>query len=292
DDGYLTEVTTREALSFIDRNKTEPFFLLVTHHAPHVPLEATRQYLDRVKGINDQGQRVYAAMVAALDDGVGAIAGKLDELKLAQDTFVVFLSDNGCASYVNGACTNAPLNGFKRDQLEGGVRVPMIVRYPSRLGRLGRLKAGQVFETPVISLDLMATALALGGADLKGGAALDGKDLLPYLTGKTQAGKTQAGKARGAPHDQLFWRAGENYAVREGDWKLWVVQSPKGGSETFLFNLKKDVGEQQNLAAQQPQLVARLKAAYATWNAGNIAPRFPPRTVDVKVNGVAVRLAF
>jgi arylsulfatase A-like enzyme len=190
DDGYLTEVTTREALSFIDRNKAQPFFLLVTHHAPHVPLEATKQYLDRVKHISDKGQRVYAAMVAALDDGVGAIVSKLDELKLAQDTLVVFLSDNGCASYVNGACTNAPLNGFKRDQLEGGIRVPMIARWP------GQLKAGVDYAAPVISLDLMATALALGSADLKS-APLDGVDLMPYLTGKAQ----------GAPHQYLFWRA-------------------------------------------------------------------------------------
>ena len=138
-----------------------------------------------------------------------------------------------------------------------------------------------MLDTPVISLDLMATALTLGDADLKS-APLDGVDLLPYLTGK----------AKGAPHERLFWRAGENYAVREGAWKLWVVQSPKGGSETFLFNLSKDMGEKQNLAAQQPQIVARLKAAYATWNAGNIAPRFAPRTIDVKVNGVPVRLAF
>lgn len=133
DDGYLTEVTTPEALGFIDRNQSQPFFLLVMHHAPHVPLEATKPYLDRVRSIGDKGRRVYAAMVAAMDEGVGAIVARLDELKLARQTLVVFLSDNGCASYVNGACTNAPLNGFKRDQLEGGVRVPMIARWPGKV---------------------------------------------------------------------------------------------------------------------------------------------------------------
>lgn len=133
DDGYLTEVTTPEALGFIDRNQSQPFFLLVMHHAPHVPLEATKPYLDRVRSIGDKGRRVYAAMAAAMDEGVGAIVARLDELKLARQTLVVFLSDNGCASYVNGACTSAPLNGFKRDQLEGGVRVPMIARWPGKV---------------------------------------------------------------------------------------------------------------------------------------------------------------
>lgn len=133
DDGYLTEVTTPEALGFIDRNQSQPFFLLVMHHAPHVPLEATKPYLDRVRTIGDKGRRVYAAMAAAMDGGVGAIVTRLDELKLARQTLGVFLSDNGCASYVNGACTSAPLNGFKRDQLEGGVRVPMIARWPGKV---------------------------------------------------------------------------------------------------------------------------------------------------------------
>lgn len=272
-EGYLTEIETREALAFLDRNHDKPFFLTVTYHAPHVPLQATRKYIERVRHIQDPARRVYAAMIAALDDGVGDLMKKLEDLKLARNTLVVFTSDNGCARYLPaGTCSNGPLHGFKRDHLEGGIRIPAIVRYPG-------LKAGSEYREPVFTMDFAATALRLAGGDLQ---QLDGRDLMPFLTGK----------ATGAPHQHLFWRAGANYAVHGGDWKLWVVDSPAGEPETFLFNLKTDPKEATNLALERPDVASRLKQAYQTWNRGNPPPRYAGRSAEIDVGGKRVKVTF
>lgn len=277
EEGYLTDLITRESLSFLERHKDDPFFLMVTQHAPHVPLEATKQYIDRVKNIKDQPLRVYAAMIVALDDCVGALLAKLDEHKLTDNTFVAFLSDNGCPPYLPaGTCSNGPFSGFKRYQLEGGIRVPMILKYP------GQLKAGTVYNAPVISLDLTATVLALGGADVAKPPALEGVNLMPFLTGK----------AKGQPHNRFFWRAGANHAIHEGDWKLWVVARPEGSFATFLFNLKTDPAEARNLATGRPDMVQRLKELYEAWNRDNVPLGYKGRISDVEVDGVVVRLTF
>jgi arylsulfatase A-like enzyme len=250
---------------------------MVTQHAPHVPLEATKQYVDRVKHIQNQNLRVYAAMIVALDDCVGALLGKLDEYKLADNTFVAFLSDNGCPPYLPaGTCSNGPFSGFKRYQLEGGIRVPMIFKFP------GHLKEGTDYNAPVISLDLTSTVLALGGADAGKPPVLEGVNLMPFLSGN----------GKGPPHNRFFWRAGANYAVHDGDWKLWVVERPEGGFATFLFNLKADPAEIRNLAAQRPDMVQRLKELYEAWSRSNVPPGYPGRISDVEVNGVMVRLTF
>ncbi|MCP5433766.1 MAG: sulfatase-like hydrolase/transferase [Alphaproteobacteria bacterium] len=278
DRGYLTEIVTREARSFIDRHADDaaPFFLAVTHYAPHVPLEATRKYLDRVRAIADPWTRVQAAMISALDDGVGELLDALDAHGLADRTLVVFFSDNGCPRYLNGACSNAPLSGYKREHLEGGIRVPMILRMP------GALKAGTTYSEPVISLDIGATAVALAGASATA-PELDGRNILPYLTGEET----------GTPHEFLFWRAGETFAVRSGDWKLWRVVTPDGGAPaTFLFDLASDPAETRNLAAENADVVDRLVGAFEDWNAQNAPPAFSSRTIRQEVDGVEVEVAF
>ncbi|MCB1693314.1 MAG: sulfatase-like hydrolase/transferase, partial [Pseudomonadales bacterium] len=126
-DRYVTDVFTEEAIAFIDRHRHEPFFLYLSHIAPHTPLQATAKYLDRYRDIADERTRVYAAMVSALDDSVGAVVAELKSLGMYENTLIVFMSDNGCASYVRGACSNAPLTGFKRYHQEGGIRVPLLV---------------------------------------------------------------------------------------------------------------------------------------------------------------------
>jgi arylsulfatase A-like enzyme len=272
-EGYLTEIETQEALAFLDRNHQKPFFLTVTYHAPHVPLQATRKYIERVKHIQDPVRRVYAAMISALDDGVGDLMKKLDDLKIARNTLVVFTSDNGCPRYLPaGACSNGPVQGFKRDHLEGGIRIPAIVRYAA-------LKAGSEYREPVLTLDFAATALRLAGADLQ---QLDGRDLMPYLTAKD----------KGSPHQRLFWRAGANYAVHSGDWKLWVVDAAAGGQETFLFNLKTDPKETTNLAPERPDVAAGLKDSFQTWNRGNPPPRYAGRSAEIEVGGKRVKVSF
>ena len=271
---YLTDAFTAEAVKFIGENKDRPFFLYLAHTAPHTPLQATAKYIERYKTIENKGQRVYAAMVSALDDSVGAVRAKLKAEGLENNTLIVFLSDNGCAGYVGDACTNTPLNGFKATHLEGGVRVPFIMAMP------GRIKPGQVDTRVVSSLDIAPTAAHLAGVKMPNGS--DGVDLMPYV----------AGGNRRTPNPTLYWRSGPNFAIRDGDLKMWVINradpseqvrrtvgpvadgivatlSPLG-QHVSLYDLKTDPGERNNLAAVKPEVVAQLKAKLAKWDKGNV----------------------
>ena len=196
--GYLTDAFTADAVRFIGANRAGPFFLYLAYNAPHTPLQAPKKYIDRCRDVADPGKRVYAAMVSAVDDGMGAVRAKLKAEGLEKNTLIIFLSDNGCAGYVLGACTNAPLNGFKGTHLEGGVRIPYIVAWP------GRIPSGRVDNRMVSSLDITPTAAAAAGANLPHGT--DGVNLIPYLTGKNA----------GAPNPTLYWRAGPNFTIRRG----------------------------------------------------------------------------
>ena len=201
-DGLLTEQITEQALAFIERHRARPFFLYLAHHAPHTPLQVTRKYFDRFPAIQDRSQRVYAGMVSALDDGVGAVLDRLQSLGLSENTIVVFLSDNGCAAYIPNLCSAQPLSGGKLTYLEGGVRIPFLVRWPARL------KPGVSHAGAVSTLDIFPTLVAAAGARLPADRVYDGSDLMARL----QAG---AGQARGP----LFWRTQPIHAMREGDWK-------------------------------------------------------------------------
>ncbi|MEP7271879.1 MAG: sulfatase-like hydrolase/transferase [Acidobacteriota bacterium] len=263
---YLTEAFAREATSYIERHKGESFFLYAPFNAPHTPLQATAKYLDRFPNIKDEKRRIYAAMVSALDDAVGAILNTLRENGLEKDTLVVFASDNGCATYT-GACTNDPLRYGKLTHLEGGFRVPFAMQYP------GKLKAGMTEDRTVSTLDLFPTFAALSEAKMLADRPYDGVNLMPYLTGQK----------RGTLHDVLCWRNGSNAAVRKGNWKLF-----KGGDQYWLFDLSKDVGEHTNLASQFPKIVEALKKELATWEAKMKEPLWPCRKPggDWEVDGV------
>jgi arylsulfatase B len=271
---YLTDAFTREAVNFIDANAGKPFFLYLAYTTPHTPLQAPASYIERNRAIPDKGQRVYAAMVTALDDGVGRVRAELKAKKLEKNTVIVFLSDNGCAGYIGTACTNAPLNGYKGLHLEGGIRVPYIVSAP------GRFRRGAVEDQVVSSLDIAPTAAALAGAVLPKGT--DGQNLVPYLSGPKPKGFAR----------RLFWRSGPNFAIRDGAWKLWSVnRAEPGESESLtagitpdgvqaqvssqgvydmLYNLAEDPDESRNLAAARPEVVARLKAEITEWDRGNV----------------------
>lgn len=256
---YLTEAFTREALSFISANRDRPFFLYLAHTAPHTPLEATRPYLDRYLDVPDRGMRIYSAMVSALDDSVGEIRQRLAREGLEKDTLIIFLSDNGCAQYVLGACTNRPLSGFKGEPLEGGVRVPFIASWP------GHIKDGQVITSPVSSLDIAPTALGLAGAPPA--AVLDGRDLMPLLRGEAVTPRS------------LFWRAGPSRAVVDDRWKLWIAETagPDGGpagDHVMLFDLQNDPGERRNVAPSHPDVVAALQERLAVWSKGLGEPQW------------------
>ncbi len=254
-DGYLTEVLGREASAFITRHKAEPWFLYLAFNAPHTPLQVTDKQLDRVKHITDETRRNYAGLVVGLDDAIGEVLASLKSSGQSENTLVWFLSDNGGPIGVTHS-QNTPLRGAKGQVFEGGVRVPFLISWPLRL------PAGKTFDAPVHSLDVFATVAALANARVPESHSLEGVNLLPSLTGTKSD----------APHKHLFWRTGggAKFAVREGDWKL-TAEDP---SKPQLFNLASDVNESKDLAAEHPEVLARLRAAYDAWNSKNIVPGF------------------
>jgi len=267
---YLTDMFGDEAVAFIERRKDKPWFLYLAFNADHSPMHAKEQYLAKFAHLKDPLRQKFAAMHAALDDNIGRVLDSLRKHKLEENTLIFFVSDNGGPTSNNGS-RNTPLRGFKAQTWEGGVRVPFLAQWK------GKLPAGKVYEQPVIQLDILPTALAAAGAEAKAEWKLDGVNLLPHLTGKQ----------KGAPHAALYWRFGEQIAVRMGDWKL--VKAP-GASATFgefltkattegahLYNLAGDVGEQNNLAEKEPGKRTQLAAAWDKWNAGLIEAKWLPR---------------
>lgn len=253
--GYMTDLLSEEAVAFIGRHKRDPFCLYLAYNAVHTPLQAPEKYLARFAHIADEGRRTYAAMNSAMDDGVGRVLTALREHGLDRDTLVFFLSDNG--GPINKVpCSNAPLKGGKGQVLEGGIRVPFVACWP------GKLPAGVVYNEPVISLDLLPTALALAGAPPPE-KPLDGINLIPYLTGANKA----------TPHERLFWRTGGGvrWAVREGRYKLLRSTNTE---KSQLFDITTDIGEEQDLAAEKPDVVKRLSAAFEAWNTELVRPLF------------------
>jgi arylsulfatase A-like enzyme len=262
-DGYLTDVLAREAIAFIERHRKEPFFLYLAFNAVHTPLEAPESLVEKFAAIKDPTRRTYCAMTTALDNAVGAVLGKLRSAGLEENTLVFFLSDNGgpIGKFAPNGSRNTPLRGSKGDTWEGGIRVPFLVQWK------GRLPAGKVVDQPVIQLDIGPTALAAAGVPPKPEWKLDGVNLLPFLEGKTTA----------APHEALYWRFGEQMAIRMGDWKL--VRADLSPDKPFgdvaktpmLFNLTEDPGETKDLAASKPEKVKELSEAWQKWNA-TLAP--------------------
>ena len=300
-DRYLTDVFTEEATSFIERSAggEEPFFLYLSHTTPHTPLQATAEYLDGYRHIEDQRTRVYAAMVASLDESVRQVVETLKAQGVYENTMIVFASDNGCAGYIHNACSNAPLFGFKRYHHEGGVRIPFIISWPEGI------EGGRTFNQPVITLDFTATFTAAAGQEAKTG---DSVNLLPYMTGE----------ADGAPHEYLYWRAGASVAIRDAQYKLiklnrtefrpddlrgdgrlqppeggWPTDSPHGQA-TLLYDLEADLGELNNLAAEQPEVVARLEAELDGWRATLLSEPILPgvRSTITEIDGEWVQLVF
>ena len=297
-DEYLTDVFTDEAVAFIDRHREEPFFLYLSHTTPHTPLQATEKYVSRYQHVEDPAQRIYSAMVSSLDDSVAAVVQKLKDIGEYENTLIVFMSDNGCAGYIGNACSNAPHAGFKRYHQEGGIRVPTIFHWPDRL-------KPQVFDHPVISLDLFATFTGAGGQTK---VTEDSVDLIPYLTNEKSD----------APHDYLYWRSGPTAVIRDERWKLirykrspftrtdlrqdgrlqpppdgWDNSAPNG-YVTLLYDLAADAGEQNNLASSHPEVVERLGRVHAVWadtlTATPILPGF--RSTIADMHGEAVQLIF
>ncbi len=265
-DEYLTDELSNEAVDFVARNQTKPFFLYLSYNAPHTPMQAPRKYLDRFDHIADRLRKTYAAMVSAVDDGVGRLLQKIDELGLAEKTLIFFLSDNGGAK--NNGSNNFPLRDFKGQVYEGGIRVPFAVRWT------GKIPSGMDYDHPVSSMDILATMVGLTGVKIDPDRPLDGVDLLPYLTGKKKAEGERLKVEKGPPHEFLFWLNFDNEkkAVRRGSDKLVVLAEE---NERELYRLSNDIGETRNRidsTADTPKLEKALDA----WTASLEEPRFDP----------------
>ena len=257
--GYLTDYWTDESIKVIKANKNRPFFLYLAHWGPHTPLQATREDYDALSGIEPHRKRVYAGMVRAVDRSINRILDTLEEEGIADNTVVVFTSDNGGAGYIGIPEVNSPFRGFKITMFEGGLRVPMLVKWPARI------TAGLSVDTPVAHIDMMPTLAAAAGAPQPEGVTIDGIDLLPLVTGEG---------AENWNRETLFWQNGHYQVVRHGDWKLQVNDRPTDGLKKWLFNLAVDPTEQNNLAESHPEKREELEALLAEHQANSRGPLY------------------
>jgi len=254
--GYLTDLISTHAVEFIEKNVDRPFFLYLPHHAPHLPFQGPNDPADRTVGgkflvagtVKDQ-KRAYREMVEAMDEGVGAIMRSIKKNQIEQDTMIWFFSDNGALSFVG---SNAPLRGQKAQDWEGGHRVPSICSWPSRVAPR---------KTDVLSstLDVMPTVLNLAGIQYAG--KKDGIDLSRLLLDGTKPKEDR----------QLFWRGDQKHAwkgaaMREGPFKLVLDQSQSAQPAVYLFDLGRDLGEQHDIAAQNPERVKHMLGDLSRWH--------------------------
>jgi len=261
--GYVTDYYTEQALNVIDANQHRPFFMYLAHWGVHNPLQATKQDYQALAHIKDHGQRVYAAMIRALDRSVEKINQKLKQSGLDENTLIVFTSDNGGANYIHLADINKPYRGWKLSHFEGGTHVPFMAKWPAKI------KAGTQFDKAIHHIDIFATLRAAAGAEQTLDRKIDGVNLLPFINGDNSA----------APHQTLFWRQGQQQTVLHQSWKLIRAAQPELGPDAhykhWLFNLANDPTEKNNLAAQQPNKVKALEELLARHNAEQAKPLWP-----------------
>jgi len=266
DKRFRLDVQTDAALTFIDRNHDKPFFFYLSYYGPHVPLEATSYYLNRFPGDMPERRRYALAMLAAIDDGVGAVRKSLEDYGILDNTIIFFIADNGAPlkivkkdllpiNYPRASwdgSLNDPYVGEKGMLSEGGIRVPFVVSWPNGLPK------GIVYDKQVSSLDVAATSVALAG--LKSDKVLDGVNIIPYLTGDK----------KGEPHEALYWRFWYQSAIRMGDWKFL-----KAGSREFLFNVETDEHENKNLINSFPDKANSMKKQLIKWGKELHQPGIP-----------------
>jgi arylsulfatase A-like enzyme len=256
DDSYVDLAMGREAATFIEKHQAKPWFLFVAYLTPHAPTDVPSEAEKRFAKITDVKRRKNAAMISLLDESVGRILKALRDTGQEERTLIVFHSDHGAP--FNSGSYNTPLRGYKSTLLEGGIRAPILMQWK------GKLPAGRVDDAPVISLDVLPTALAAAEVSVPADAQLDGANLLPYLAGKSDP-----------PKRNLFWRYGDQYAIRQGNWKLVhsmekVTRPPE--ITTGLYDLTKDVGEAHDLSAEHPEKVKELQRLWDEWNSHNVRP--------------------
>jgi arylsulfatase A-like enzyme len=260
EDGYTTTLITRHSVEFISRHKSKPFFLFVSHLAIHFPWQGPKDPPHRVKGTNydhdkwglipnrDNVAPHVQAMIEAVDQSVGQIVSVLEENGLAENTLLIFASDNG--GYIQYAdshfkiSSNGPLKGQKGGVDEGGHRVPCIVWWP------GQIRGGQVIRQTTMTIDVFPTLVGLAGATSPANQQIDGVDAAPMLL-----------RGEPLPGRMAFWRKDDERAARLGPWKLNLSNA----ENPTLYNLDSDIGETTNVAEHHPLLVNKLRSAWYAW---------------------------
>jgi arylsulfatase B len=246
---YLTDALGREAASFIERSGEKPFFLYLAFNAIHSPMQAPVALMSEFEGLRGEQRRLFAAMNRAMDNATGRVLETLRARGLEQDTLVFFLSDNGGPT-AELTSSNAPLRGGKGQLYEGGIRVPFACQWK------GRIAAGRVSNETVSALDLLPTAISAAG--LKPPTNLDGVNLMPHLSDNTKP----------VGQRSLFWRYGQNLAMRKGQWKVVKQRS----NDFQLFDLASDPAETNDLSALRPDMKKQLLAELEATNREMAAP--------------------
>jgi len=252
---YLTEAFTREAISFIDRKKDQPFFLEVAFNSVHSPMQAKNEDLAGLSGIEDIQRKIFAGMLMNMDRGIGQIIKKIRESGLEDNTIIIFLSDNGGPTR-ELTSSNLPLRGEKGNLYEGGIRIPFIIQWK------GQIPSGKTYESPVISLDILPTVAMATGAESP--QDIDGVNLLPYIKGEKL----------GQPHQSLYWRQNGLTAFREGNWKIFSNKFYGQQPEWELYNLAEDLGENNNLIKNNPDKFNELFTKWKELNSKMMEPLF------------------
>ena len=262
-DGYLTTALSNDAVDFVESSQDSPFFLYLAYNAPHAPQQAPKEAIAKYSHIENSKRRVYAAMVDVMDEGIGKVIDALERNGLRDNTLVFFLSDNGGPQATkqqptkwNGS-SNTPFRGGKGNLYDGGVHVPFIASWPARI------RNGTVYEKPVISLDIAATAVVCAGGRTRPAQDIEGANLIPLLTEETDD----------APHDFLYWREGGG-----ARWSILTagrdkhVQDSRGGNPE-LFHLPGGVSERNDHADKEPELTKQLRDEWLSWDQSKIPNR-------------------
>ncbi|WP_282124419.1 sulfatase [Algibacter mikhailovii] len=242
-DGYLTDVLADEAIDFIERKKNKPFFVFLSYNAVHTPMQARQEDMDKFPNLTGK-RKELAGMTLSLDRACGKVLDKLKELGLDDNTIVIFTNDNGGPTDKN-ASINLPLSGTKSNHLEGGIRVPFLMRWP------GKIKTSSTYNAPISTLDLLPTFFKAGGGKDEALKNIDGVDLIPYVSNKTT----------GIPHETLYWKLGIRGTIRDGDWKLMRFSD----RPAELYNIENDPYEQKDLAVYYPDKVKALFKKLYAW---------------------------
>jgi len=242
---YFPNIIVREAKRFLEENKAKPFFLYLPFNTPHYPMQAEQKFVKKYENIKDPNRKRYAAFVSSLDDKIGQVMVKLDELNLRENTIVIFMSDHGHSieeRAFGGGGSAGPYRGHKKTMWEGGIRVPSIVSWP------GQVPEGAVRDQIACSIDWLPTIAEYCGVTLPN-RKIDGKSIVSLINSAEEK----------SPHEIMHWMLGKTWAVRQGKWKLVYDK------ELFLSNMEKDVTETKNLAKQYPNIVNRLKKLHVEW---------------------------